>query len=64
MHSVIKKIGVLSLSVALLISCSKISPTNNTITCQFTDTVGKPLKNDQLVQYPPERPGQEEVSVP
>ena len=51
MHSVIKKIGVLFFSVALLLSCSKIPPTNNTISCQFTDTVGQPLTKDQSVQY-------------
>jgi hypothetical protein len=51
MVSSIKKSGLLFLSLALLFSCSKIAPTNNTITCQFTYSVPQPLKKDQQVRY-------------
>jgi hypothetical protein len=51
MHLAIKKSGLLFVFVALLFSCSKTAPNNNSITCQFTYSTPLPLKKDQQVRY-------------
>jgi hypothetical protein len=51
MRSVYTKILTLSLLITVLFSCSKISNSNNMITCSFSYTTTKPLSKDQRVQY-------------
>ena len=51
MNLVHMKILFYSLLMMVLFSCSKISSTNNTITCSFSVTTAKPLSKNQSVQY-------------
>jgi hypothetical protein len=51
MRPVFMKIFTPSLITIVLFSCSKISNSNNTITCNFGYTTSKPLSKDQQVQY-------------
>ena len=51
MRSVPLRIVPVLLIAALLFSCSKISNSNNMITCSFGYTTSKPLSKDQQVQY-------------
>jgi hypothetical protein len=51
MNLVHMKILFYSLLIIVFFSCSKISPSNNTITCSFSITTTKPLSKNQSVQY-------------